>query len=116
MRSFSLFGGLLLLAGCSSNGEWASGGIDSQGAGAPKTAVVQQKAQFADATLLNLVDPLSATISVTADGEPVTIQVFYSGDKTTDNGRTPATPVLVDTINLDTDQTGRHVVNPNNSA
>jgi hypothetical protein len=105
-----------LLAGCSSNGDWAAGGIDSQGAGAPKTAEVQEKAQFADATLLNLVDPLAATISVTADGNPVTVQIFYSGDKTTDTGRTAAAPVLVDTLTLATDQTGTHNVNLLNSA
>jgi hypothetical protein len=85
--------------------------------GAPKaTGAVEQKSQFADATLLNLVDPGGTTIAITADGQPITVQIFYSGDKTTDSGRTPSAPVLVDTISLDTDQTARHNVNLSNPA
>ncbi len=117
MRSIGLVAGLLMLAGCSSSGEWTSGEVGGGGTDAPKaTAQVQQKAQFADATLLNLVDPGATTIAITADGMPITVQIFYSGDKTTDTGRTAAAPVLVDTISLDTDQTGRHNVNLSNSA
>src|SRR5437868_1152810 len=116
MRSYSLLAGLLVLAGCSSNGEWTSGGV-GEPTGTPKaTGSVEQKAQFADATLLNLVDPGNTTIAITADGQPTTVQVFYSGDKTTDSGRTASAPVLVDTITLDTDQTGRHNVNLSNPA
>ena len=114
MRSY-LLAGLVVLTGCSSNGEWTQGGTEPSET--PKaTGAVEQKSQFADATLLNLVDPLSATIALTADGQPITVQVFYSGDKTTDSGRTASAPVLVDTINLNTDQTGRHVVNLANPA
>jgi len=50
------------------------------------TGKVAQKAQFADATIVNLVDPLSATLALTADGTPITVQIFYSGDKTTTPG------------------------------
>jgi hypothetical protein len=117
MRSYSLFAGLLMLAGCSSSGEWTSGGVQTEGTEAPKaTGQVTQKAQFADATIVNLVDPLSATLALTADGVPITVQVFYSGDKTTDSGRIISAPVLVDTITLNTDQTGRHNVNLNHPA
>jgi len=116
MRSYSLLAALLMLAGCSSNGEWTSGETGDT-TGSPKaTGTVEQKSQFADATLLNLVDPMSATIAVTADGQPITVQVFYSADKTTDSGRTAAAPVLVDTLTLNTDQTGRHNVNLSNAA
>src|SRR4051812_4161529 len=98
MRSYSLFAGLLILAGCSSSGEWTSGGVQTDVSGAPKaTGEVAQKAQFADATIVNLVDPLSATLALPADGVPITVQIFYSGDKTTDSGRTISAPVLVDT-------------------
>ena len=115
MRSYSLFAGLLMLAGCSSGGEWTSGGVD--GTGTPvQTGKVTQKAQFADATIVNLVDPLSATLALTADGTPITVQIFYTGDKTTDSGRTAAAPVLVDTLTLNTDQTVKHVVNLSNAA
>jgi hypothetical protein len=117
MRSYSLLAGLVLLAGCSSSGEWPADGVSAAGAETPKaTAQVEQKSQFADATLINLVDPLSAQLSLTADGEAITVQVFYSGDKTTDTGRTAAAPVLVDTISLNTDQTKVHNVNLNNAA
>jgi hypothetical protein len=116
MRWYSLLTGLLLLAGCSS-ADLASGGTGTEGA-AQKPAVteVKQRSQFADATLINLVDPGSTTLALSADGQAVTIQVFYSGDKTTDTGRTASAPVLVDTISLNTDQTGRHVVNLNHPA
>jgi hypothetical protein len=116
MRSYSLLAGLLVLAGCSSNGEWPSGGVGDTTEAPNATGAVQQKSQFADATLLNLVDPGATTIAITADGQPITVQIFYSGDKTTDTGRTASAPVLVDTISLATDQTGRHNVNLNNPA
>src|SRR5262245_11634585 len=115
MRGYSLLMGVLTLAGCSSGGEWTAGGAGTEETTAQKPAVAQvtQKSQFADATLLNLVDPGSTTLALTADGQPITVQIFYSGDKTTDSGRTAATPVLVDTLTLDTDETARHVVNLN---
>jgi hypothetical protein len=116
MRSYSLLAGLLVLAGCSSNGDWTAGGVGDTTQAPKATGAVEQKSQFADATLLNLVDPGGTTIAITADGQPITVQVFYSGDKTTDSGRTASAPVLVDTINLDTDTTGKHVVNLNDPA
>src|SRR4029450_5436005 len=81
----------------------------------------QQKSQFADATVLNLVDPgdllnNKATLTFNADGDPVTLQVFYIGDKTTDTQHIPSTAVLVDTISLATDQTAQHQSNLNHAA
>jgi len=117
MRWYSLLMGVLTLTGCSSGGEWTAGGAGTEETVAkPAVAQVSQKSQFADATLINLVDPGSTTLALTADGQPITVQIFYSADKTTDTGRTAATPVLVDTISLNTDQTARHVVNLNNAA
>src|SRR5436305_1899446 len=118
MRWYSLLTGVLMLGGCSDGGAaWTATGAGVEGSTErPAVAEVKQKSQFADATLINLVDPGSTTIALTADGQPITVQIFYSGDKTTDTGRTPATPVLVDTISLDTDHTGRHVVNLSNPA
>jgi len=118
MRSYSFLTGLLLLTGCSGSGEWTSGGVGTEGTTAPKGEVAQvaQKSQFADATLVNLVDPLTTTLALAADGNPVTIQIFYSGDKTTDTGRTASAPVLVDTVSLNIDQVGRHNVNLNHPA
>src|SRR5262252_6188285 len=73
MRSYSLVAGLLMLTGCSSGGDWTSGSVD--GTGTPvQTGKVTQKSQFADATIVNLVDPLSATLALTADGTPITVQ------------------------------------------
>lgn len=116
MRSYSLLAGLVVLAGCSSNGEWASGGIEGATETPNATGSVQQKSQFANATLLNLVDPGATTIAITADGEPITVQVFYSADKTTDRGRTASAPVLVDTLTINTDTTATHNVNLLNPA
>src|SRR5581483_1461672 len=58
MRSYSLLAGVLMLAGCSSSGEWTQGGAGEATEVPNATGTVQQKAQFADATLLNLVDPM----------------------------------------------------------
>jgi hypothetical protein len=49
----------------------------------------------------------------TRDGTtfPVTIQIFYSGDKTTDTGRTIAAPVLKHTVSLNPDETKQVTIN-----
>ncbi len=118
MRSYSLFIGLALLVGCSSGQSWPSGGAGDEATEAPggSVAEIKQKSQFADANIINLVDPGVATLALTADGNPVTVQIFYTADKTTDTGRTSANPVLVDTVTLAVDQTKRHNVNLNHAA
>jgi len=118
MRSFTLVGVVAVLAGCS-GGQTLGTGAGTEGTdptAAPVVGQVKQKAQFADDTIINLVDPLSATITVTADLNPTTVQVYYVGDKTTNTGHTVASPVLVDTIDLAADQTKKHQVNLGNAA
>lgn len=108
MRAYTLIAMLSVTAGCSGTGDRQAG------APAPESTEIgqtRQAAQFADATVFNLVDPGKTTLTVTADGDPVTLQVFYIGDKTTNAGHFPATAVLVDTISLETDQTAVHQVN-----
>ena len=109
MRWFTVAGLLGLLSGCAGNQ------VDVPGDGADpapvQVAEVQQRSQFADATIVNLVDPISATLTLTADLEPVDVQIFYIGDKTTNSGRTVSAPVLVDTISLSADETDKHNVN-----
>jgi hypothetical protein len=114
MKAFSIFAILAVVGGCSSEQGWTATGSDpSSETNDPATEVgeVKQKAQFADDTVINLVDPLVATITVTADGNPTMVNIFYVGDKTTNSGRTASAPVLVQTLNLDTDQTKQHNVN-----
>jgi hypothetical protein len=76
----------------------------------------QQKAQFADNTVVNLVDPGSAVLSLTADINPVDVNIFYVSDKTTNTGHQTGTVTLVDTISLAADQTKTHTVNLFNQA
>ena len=47
---------------------------------------------------------------LTAAASPVTIQVFYAADKTTDSGREVVAPVLKHTVSLNTDQTTQLIV------
>ena len=115
MRTQAIFALVALVAGCSGEGavgSEASGDVQ----GSPEIGQVKQKAQFADNTTINLVDPLLATVTLTADLNPVDVQVFYVGDKTTDAGHQVAAPVLVSTISLAADQTKQHSVNLNHAA
>ena len=83
----------------------------------PAVGQVQQASQFADATVFNIVDVgASPFLTLLANGDPVTIQIFYVGDKTTDAGHFPSTAVLVDTISLGTDQVRSHVINAAHAA
>jgi hypothetical protein len=120
LRTQGLFALLALLAGCSSEGMGSRTGASGDGQegdpGAAEVSQVEQRAQFADDTIINLVDPLTATITVTADVQPVDIQIFYVSDKTTNTTHTPGPAVLVDTIALGTDQTKQHTVNLLNPA
>ncbi len=112
MRSYTLIASLALLAGC-------SGGQDLSGTEAPGNdaiGAVTQKSQFADNTIINLVDTLSATVTLTTDVNPVTVQIYYVGDKTTDTTHTAAAPVLVSTVNVPAEATVEHDVNLLNSA
>jgi hypothetical protein len=109
MRAYTLIAMLSVTAGCSGTSDW-QGGVPT----APETTQIgqtKQAAQFADATVFNLVDTGKTTLSVTADGDPVTLQIYYIGDKTTNDGHFPATAELVDTIDLQSDQTAQHQVN-----
>jgi hypothetical protein len=114
MRAYTLVAMLSVTAGCSGTGDWQAG-VPT----APETTQIgqtKQAAQFADATVFNLVDTGNTTLTVTADGDAVTLQVYYIGDKTTNAGHFPATAVLVDTISLETDQTALHQVDMNHPA
>jgi len=115
MRTACLLSMLGVLAGC---------GVDQDPSGpttqsapsvpaAEQTGQVAQHAQFADATVINEVQLQSNGMSllIDADGSPLTLQVFYVGDKTTDSGRTAAAPVLRHTISMDTDQTAKIDIN-----
>jgi hypothetical protein len=108
MRAYTLIAMLSVTAGCSGTGDWQ--GVPTA-ADTTQIGQTKQAAQFADATVFNLVDTGATKLMLTADGDPVTLQVFYVGDKTTDAGHFPSTAVLVDTISLATDQTAVHQVN-----
>jgi hypothetical protein len=111
MRTYKLVALLAVLGGCSSDQMGPSAGAGVVPVAAPTVGQVKQKSQFADGTIINLVDPLAATLTVTADIDPVTVQVFYVSDKTTDTGHAVGNVTLVDTIALAADQTAKHKVN-----
>lgn len=83
-----------------------------QRAGDPvETGQTEQRAQFADDTVINLVDPgRGPSLMVTASAHPVTVQVFYVGTKTTDTATDPGAVSLADTLELAADQTARHEI------
>jgi hypothetical protein len=117
MKSQGLFALLVLAAGCSSEGMASgTGATGDVPQGAPEIAQVKQKSQFADDTIINLVDPLTTTITLTADLDPVDVQVFYVADKTTNSGHVPGNATLIDTISLAGNQTKTHTVNLSNPA
>jgi hypothetical protein len=119
MRSFTLVGVLAVLAAGCSGGQTLGTGAGADGTdptAAPAVGQVKQKSQFADDTIINLVDPGSATITLTADINPTTVQIYYVGDKTTDTTHTVSSPVLVSTVDLAADQTKQHQVNLFNPA
>src|SRR5204862_392181 len=99
---------LSVTAGCSGTGDWQAGVPTA--ADTTQTGQTKQASQFADGTVMNLVDSGPTTLTMTADGDPVTIQIYYIGDKTTDTEHIPATAVLVDTVELASDQTAVHQV------
>lgn len=87
----------------------------------PATATARQKAQFSEFSVVNLVGHVGVSptpqILLTADFDPVTVLVYYVGDKTTTAGvRTLSAPVLAETITLAADQTKVHVINTAHSA
>jgi len=107
---------LAIVAGCSSGQGFAGAGSDPVSEedvdGTEPVEEASQKAQFADDTIINLLEPgLTTTVTVTADFDPVTVNIFYVGDKTTNSGRTPSAPQLVQTLSLAADQTKSHTVN-----
>src|ERR1041385_5877763 len=116
MRAYTLIAMLSVTAGCSGTGDWQGQG---QGQAEPENVQVgkaQQASQFADGTVMNLVDPGPTTLTLTADGDPVTVQIFYIGDKTTDTQHIPSTAVLIDTLSIASDQTITHQVDLTNPA
>jgi hypothetical protein len=116
-RNAVLLALLSAVAGCSEPDVDRGSAPTHSAAHAPAIGHVTQASQFADATLLNLVDVgTAAMLTLIADGQPITVQIFYSGDKTTDTGRTPAAPVLVDTISLNSDAAESHQINLNHPA
>jgi hypothetical protein len=83
----------------------------------PAVGQVKQRSQFADATVFNIVDPgASPFLTVNADGDPVTVQIYYIGDKTTDAGHFPATAVLAGTLDLASDDTRSFTINTAHAA
>ena len=116
MRTQGLFALLVLAAaGCSSEGMGTEAPGDAP-QGTPEVAQVKQKAQFADNTIINLVDPGSATVTLTADVNPVNVQIFYVSDKTTNTGHIPGAATLIDTLSLAPNQTKQHAVQLTNTA
>jgi hypothetical protein len=117
MKTTAIVALVALMGGCSAEGAAGAGtGASGDVQGTPEVGQVKQKAQFADDTIINLVDPLTATLSLTADINPVDVQVFYVGDKTTDSGHQVAGATLITTISLAADQTKTHTVNLGNAA
>jgi hypothetical protein len=118
MKAFSIFALLAVLGGCSSEqgitiegSDPVSGSVERTDQADDAVGEVQQKAQFTNQTVLNLVDPLTATLTLTADIAPVSVQVFYINNKTTNSGNTGTGPVLIQTISLASNQTKTHNVN-----
>lgn len=100
--------------GCADPGR-VPGGAEGA-AGASDIGVTREAAQFADDTILNIVDFTAATLSFTADFNPVTVNLFYISAKTTDSGSPPGNAFLVQTIELAADQTKTHAINFNHAA
>jgi hypothetical protein len=115
VRYQALFALLMTVTGCSSEGA-VGAGTEGDPAGTTEVGQTKQKAQFADNTVINLVDPGAATLSLTADANPVDINVFYVSDKTTNSGHQVGNVTLIDTISLAADQTKTHQVNLSNVA
>jgi len=112
MRAYTLIAMLSVMPGCSGTSDW-----QGQAPAQPENIQVgqaKQASQFADATVLNLVDPGDTTLTLTADGDPVTVQIFYIGDKTTDTDHIPGTATLIDTVSIASDQTVTHHVDLTN--
>jgi hypothetical protein len=84
------------------------------------TGTVRQKAQFADDTVLNILGHVGAPtpqLLLTADNDPVNVNIYYIGDKTNSSGvRTPMAPVLISTVSLAADQTKVHTINTAHAA
>jgi hypothetical protein len=83
---------------------------------APSVTVgtTQQKAQFADNTVISLAGMASVSplqLLLTADINPVDINIFYVSDKTTDSGHQVGTVTLVGTISLAADETKAYAIN-----
>jgi hypothetical protein len=112
MRTLTLVSVLAFAAGCSDGHTFQQGGTEVSSAPAEQVGKTEQASQFADNAVLNLVDPGVATISVTADGFDVDVNVYYVGDKELSNGtHQAAAPKLITTLHVPTDQTVLHVVN-----
>ncbi len=113
MRSFTLIALLALPAACSGGqmGQQGAENTESTAPGGGDVAQTRQAAQFADNTILNLVDPGLTMISLTAEDMPTTVQIRYIGDKTTDSGTTTGTDGVAATISLAANQTMSQLVN-----
>lgn len=86
-------------------------GSDPTTGSSTPTGSARQRAQFANDTLVNLVDPgKDPSLLITASSTPETVEIFYLSAKTTDTGSDPGTVTLAATINLAADQTARHEV------
>ena len=87
------------------------------GNGPGTVASIKQNAQFADDTMINLVDPGHDTnVLLTSGSLPVVVDVFYLSGKTTDTGSDPGTVTLAQTISLGANETARHKVNTKDPA
>jgi hypothetical protein len=105
---------IALLAGCAVPRESAS--LEDVQPGDPDISEtpfdqIRQSAQFADDSVLNLVDfAANPVITLTADFNPITVNVYYCSGKTTDSGSVPGIFYLRQTLELNGDQTRQHTV------
>lgn len=111
-----MHGWLLALSGLLAACSGVTGADPTSGSNEP-TGTARERAQFANDTLVNLVDPgKDPALLITAASIPETVEVFYLSAKTTDTGSDPGTVTLAETINLAADQTARHEVDMRSAA
>ena len=109
MKTLIWLGALSALVGCQNTGVAGAAGEGDIG-------VTEQASQFADNTVVNFADMTSATLSFTADINPVTLNIFGVNDVTTDTGHTVGNVTLLKTLTLAADQTQTYTVPFGNTA
>jgi len=111
MRTYPIVGLVALTVGCQGGAPLEEPGTEDS-TGVEAVGQVEQKAQFADDTFINVVDPgFAPSLTITADFNPVTVDIIYVSSKTTNSGSTAGTATIVQTLSLGADETKQHMIN-----